>query len=91
MIPFPKDGKAGSWLLGQDEYLRLLVRCCYLPCWMINDVPFLKLNDVWRFGCFISTLVVTAILEAGRLSLDSGGAKVEIMYDESGREPVALR
>ncbi|KIY97761.1 hypothetical protein MNEG_10200, partial [Monoraphidium neglectum] len=30
------------------------------------------------------TLAVTAILQAGRLSLDSGGAAVEILYDAAG-------
>mmetsp|Transcript_19642 Transcript_19642/g.37483 ORF Transcript_19642/g.37483 Transcript_19642/m.37483 type:complete len:420 (+) Transcript_19642:122-1381(+) len=49
------------------------------------------ISQVGVLATIDTTLVVTAILEAGRLSLDSGGAKVEIMYDESGREPVALR
>lgn len=36
-----------------------------------------------------TTLAVTAILEAGRLSLDAGGTPVEIEYDEMG-QPSAL-
>jgi D-galacturonate reductase len=37
------------------------------------------------------TLAVTAILEAGRLSLDHGGAGVLIEYSDGGLTPVALR
>jgi len=37
-----------------------------------------------------STLVVTAILEAGRISLDNAGASVDITYDAAGVEPVEL-
>jgi len=36
-----------------------------------------------------TTLTVTAILEAGRLSLDNGGAAVEIGYDAAG-QPAGL-
>ena len=36
-----------------------------------------------------STLVVTAVLEAGRLSLDAGGAGVIIEYDHQG-QPCSL-
>ena len=37
-----------------------------------------------------STLVVTAILEAGRISLDHDGAAVRIVYDAEGVEPTEL-
>lgn len=37
-----------------------------------------------------TTLAVTAILEAGRLSLDTGGAAVEIEHDDCG-QPCALK
>lgn len=37
-----------------------------------------------------STLVVTAILEAGRISLDNDGAAVRIIYDAEGVEPTEL-
>eukprot|EP00238_Polyblepharides_amylifera_P009884 CAMPEP_0196584550 /NCGR_PEP_ID=MMETSP1081-20130531/47530_1 /TAXON_ID=36882 /ORGANISM="Pyramimonas amylifera, Strain CCMP720" /LENGTH=183 /DNA_ID=CAMNT_0041905787 /DNA_START=163 /DNA_END=714 /DNA_ORIENTATION=- len=37
-----------------------------------------------------STLVVTAILEAGRMSLDLASAPIEISYDEAGIVPTGL-
>ena len=33
----------------------------------------------------------TAILEAGRVSLDNGGATVDIVYEGGGLHPVSLR
>jgi len=38
-----------------------------------------------------STLKVTAILEAGRLSLDNGGQGVQIIYDKAGHNPTNLQ
>ncbi|KAK3268274.1 hypothetical protein CYMTET_23213 [Cymbomonas tetramitiformis] len=37
-----------------------------------------------------STLAVTAILEAGRMSLDAGGLPVDLEYDASGDVPVGM-
>lgn len=43
-----------------------------------------------RLPTVATTATVTAVLEAGRLSLDSGGAPVEIVYGDDG-EPAEVR
>lgn len=48
-------------------------------------------TDEGMLATIDSTLVVTSILEAGRISLDNGGASVEITYDAAGIEPVELK
>lgn len=41
-----------------------------------------ELRNEGQLALIESTVAVTAILEAGRISLDNGGAGVDILYDE---------
>jgi hypothetical protein len=50
--------------------------------WQVRKEGVLALVD--------NTVAVTALLEAGRLSLDNDGAPVDIQHDDNGR-PLALK
>ena len=88
-------GKNG-YFSGQNGYGYKSIERFVEVCQQINDGEITK-EDVENMGDLAtieSTARVTAILEAGRLSLDDANRGVELVYDDNvpfESEPTALR
>ena len=88
-------GKDG-YFSGQNGYGYRSIERFVEVCQQMNDGKITK-EDVENMGDLVtieSSARVTAILEAGRLSLDNSSRGVELVYDKSApfeSEPTALR
>jgi D-galacturonate reductase len=83
---------AKGFFVGQQGYGYQSIEKFVDACEDVNSGAYspLDVTDHGVLATIDSTLVVTAILEAGRQSLDTGVA-VDILYDDAGVEPVGLK
>eukprot|EP01121_Diplochlamys_sp_Union-15-3_P015349 TRINITY_DN5057_c0_g1_i1.p1 TRINITY_DN5057_c0_g1~~TRINITY_DN5057_c0_g1_i1.p1 ORF type:complete len:343 (-),score=45.45 TRINITY_DN5057_c0_g1_i1:12-1040(-) len=83
---------ANGYFSGQSGYGYQSIEVFVNASSKLRSMPFLSAFEYDNSLATLNTTAkVTAILEAGRISLDNGGKAVKILYEEDGHMPSSLK